>query len=127
MMEELGKRPPALAYPPPPLVRVPVKPADVYLEEGYRLEPVAVGLTYPAGLTFDDRGNVYIAEAGYSYGPGKTEGQGRILKLAPDGTMHEVAKDFPGPLTGVTWHRGALYAAAGGFPGKIVRVGLDGR
>lgn len=87
---------------------------------------MAVGLTYPAGLTFDDRGNVYIAEAGYSYGPGKTEGQGRILKLAPDGAMDEVAKDFPGPLTGVTWHGGALYAAAGGFPGKIVRVDLDG-
>ncbi|MGE5589152.1 MAG: PQQ-dependent sugar dehydrogenase [Bacillota bacterium] len=129
-MDEMQKRPLAVAAatasPPPPLVRVPVKPADVYLEDGYRLEAVAVGLTYPAGLSFDSQGNVYIAEAGYSYGPAGTEGLGRILRLAPDGVMHEVAKDVPGPLTGVTWHRGALYAASGGFPGKIVRVDPDG-
>lgn len=114
------------ASPPSPMVRVPVDPRDVFIEDGYRLEPVAVGLTYPTGLTFDDRGNLYVGEGGFSYGPAKAEGLGRILRLNRDGTMTEIASGLQGPMTGMTWHRGAFYVAEGGFPGRISRVKPDG-
>ena len=42
------------------------EPVDVALPEGYRIELVAEGLTFPTGVTFDDHGSVYVVEAGYS-------------------------------------------------------------
>jgi hypothetical protein len=43
-------------------------PAAVALPAGYRIEPVATGLTFPTGVTFDDQGRAYIVESGYAYG-----------------------------------------------------------
>lgn len=37
------------------------------LEEGYTIEPVVWNLTAPDSVTFDDQGNMYIAEAGYPF------------------------------------------------------------
>lgn len=107
--------------------RLPVRPGDISIEQGYQLSPVLAGLTYPTSVTFDDSGNVYVGEAGYSYGPAKAEGMGRILKIGKNGEVSEIARGFRGPLTGMTWHRGKFYVAEGAFPGSILRVGMDGR
>ncbi|HBX24362.1 MAG TPA: glucose dehydrogenase [Desulfotomaculum sp.] len=107
--------------------RVPVRPGDFYLQSGYRLEPVITGLTYPTSVTFDNAGNIYVGEAGYSYGPAKADGQGRILAVGPGGRAKEVARGFRGPMTSVKWHKGNFYVAEGAFPGRIYRVARDGR
>lgn len=55
---------------------------------GYSIEAVATGLTYPVDVTFDEKGNTYIAEAGgHTYGtkPARAP-EARILQLLPDGT-----------------------------------------
>lgn len=41
---------------------------DIGLPPGYRIEPVARGLTFPTGATFDDRDGLFVVESGYCYG-----------------------------------------------------------
>src|SRR6266536_512037 len=43
-------------------------PADVAMPAGYRIEPLATGLTYPTGIAFDERGRMFVVESGYCYG-----------------------------------------------------------
>src|SRR5687768_1437017 len=45
-----------------------INPEDVALTPGYKIEPVISGLTYPTAIAFDDSNNIYVIEAGYSYG-----------------------------------------------------------
>ncbi len=107
--------------------RLPILPGDIILEPGYRIDPVVVGLTYPTSVTFDDSGNVYVGEAGFSYGPAKADGMGRILQVGWQGQVREIARGFRGPMTSITWNRGFFHVAEGAFPGRILRVGRDGQ
>ncbi len=97
------------------------------LQAGYRIGLIKKGLTYPTSMTFDDQGYIYIGEAGYSYGPAKVEGGGKIKRIDPDGGVTTIASGFDGPLTGVTWHKGYFYAITGSYPGKVFRVDKSGR
>ncbi|WP_141617293.1 sorbosone dehydrogenase family protein [Myxococcus sp. AB036A] len=103
-----------------------VDPLDVAVPEGYRIEVVATGLTYPTGVAFDGEGTPYVTESGYSYG--EDFASGRLLRVEKDGRLTEVAKGEHQPWTGVTWHQGAFYVAQGGEQGggRIVRVTPDG-
>jgi hypothetical protein len=60
----------------------PIQAADIAVPAGYYIEPVATGLTFPAGVAFDDMGQVYVVEAGYSYG--EAWATPRLLRVAPD-------------------------------------------
>ena len=115
-----------LPSPPPAVTRIPVGRDDVVIEQGYCLEPVAIGLTFPTSLAFDEEGRLHVAEAGYSYGPARSAGEGRILRLGRDGEIGEVASGLRGPITGIACRGGSVYAAEGAFPGRIVRVDEDG-
>ena len=57
-----------------PLPQVPPPDAaEAKVPSGFKAEVVMSGLTYPTSVEFDNAGNLYIAEAGYSYGdPSKT-------------------------------------------------------
>ena len=100
-----------------------VNAADVALPEGYEIELVAVGLTFPTGVAFDDAGRVYVTEAGYSYG--EIFLTPRLLRI--DGlretTVIAAAADN-GPWNGVVYHDGAFYVAEGGQleGGRILRI-----
>lgn len=104
-----------------------VNPADVAVPEGYRVEVVATGLTYPTAVTFDGDGTPYVTESGYSYG--EDFAQSRLVRVEKDGRLTEVAKGDHPPWTGVAWHQGAFYVAEGGVQGggRIVRITPDGR
>lgn len=41
----------------------------VALAEGYAIEAVASGLTFPTGAAFDEQNRLHVVESGYSYGP----------------------------------------------------------
>src|SRR5215218_1184629 len=101
--------------------------ADIALPEGYSAEVVATGFTFPTGVAFDDRGGVYVLEAGYSYGEVWTTP--RLLKVNPGGTPTVVATGENAPWNGVVFHGGAFYIAAGGEKngGRILRVTPDGK
>jgi glucose/arabinose dehydrogenase len=104
----------------------PVDPGDVALMEGYDLEVVATGLTFPSGITFDDQGRVYLTEAGYSYGDYR--GTPRLLRVEPNGGTTVIAEGRNPPWNGVEYHDGAFYIAGGHLdPGLVLRVTPDGR
>lgn len=106
---------------PPPRGRR-IRPADVALPAGYRIEAVVEGLTFPTAVAFDDAGGVYVTEAGYSYGEVFTTA--RLLRVEPDGRTSVVATGDHPPWTGVDYHDGAFYVAQGGERGfgRIVRI-----
>ena len=57
---------------------------DIFdLPSGYTIQPVAWNLNLPTSVTFDDEGNMYIAESGYIYGEFKPTP--RILKTDKNG------------------------------------------
>lgn len=100
---------------------------DVALPEGYQLEVVAQGLTFPTGITFDEQGAPYVVEAGYSYGEEWTTP--RLLRIGSEGAIQQVVQGGNnGPWNGIAYHEGAFYIAEGGERegGKILQVTPDG-
>ncbi|MDT0691954.1 hypothetical protein RM549_19365, partial [Salegentibacter sp. F188] len=61
-----------------------IEPTDVLLPDGYKIEVVARNLTFPTAVTFDEAGNLYAIEAGYSYGEVFLEP--KLLQILPDGS-----------------------------------------
>ena len=104
-----------------------VRPGDIALPPGYAIDVVAVGLTFPTSVTFDDAGNVYVLESGYVYG--EVFGTARLLRLRGKAAPEVVASSDNGPWTGVTFHAGAFYVAEGGVRhgGRILRIDGQGK
>lgn len=101
---------------------------DIALPEGYQVEALATGLTYPTGLTLDEDGNVYVTEAGYCYGEIWTTP--RLLKIGSQGEITEIAHgEKNGPWTGVDYKNGFFYVSEGGhlWGGKILKISKDGK
>jgi glucose/arabinose dehydrogenase len=105
-----------------------LRPGDVALPAGYRIEVVATGLTFPTGVAFDERGTPHVVEAGYSYGEDFTVP--RLLRIEPGLQPKEIARGTRnGPWTGVTYANGVFYVAEGGQleGGRILRIDPSGR
>jgi glucose/arabinose dehydrogenase len=105
-----------------------INPADVALPHGYAIEAVATGLTFPTGIAFDGEGTPVVVESGYSYGELFTEP--RLLRLERDGSTRELARgENDGPWTGVAFHNGDFFVAAGNVrgDGRILRIQPDGQ
>jgi len=104
-----------------------VNAADIAVPSGYRIEPVATGLTFPTGVAFDDKGGVYVTESGYSYG--EVWDIPRLIRIERDGGTAVIAEgDNNGPWTGALFHRDAFYVAEGGAlrGGRILRITTQG-
>jgi glucose/arabinose dehydrogenase len=104
------------------------------LEDGYRLERVLGGLTFPTSMTFDEQGRVYVVDGGFAYGPTITPA--RILRLPADWQPGEngaadamdvaevvCGEGLLGPVTGVAFYEGRLYVA---HRGRVSVVGAGG-
>jgi glucose/arabinose dehydrogenase len=100
---------------------------DIAVSKGYKIEQVTSGLTFPTSSAFDDNGNLYVIEAGYSYG--EVWGEPKLLRVDSNGKTTEIAKGTRnGPWTGITWYKDAFYIAEGGEMegGRILKVTKDG-
>jgi glucose/arabinose dehydrogenase len=102
---------------------------QIDVPSGYRIEPLARGMTFPTAIAFSDEGAIFVAESGYSYGEVVT--QPRIVEIDPvrGSIKREIAHGTHGPWNGLAYHDGALYVSQGGaieLNGRIVRVNLDG-
>jgi glucose/arabinose dehydrogenase len=102
-----------------------INAADVALPAGYRIDPIATGLTFPTAAVFDDENRLYVVEAGYAYGEKILTP--RLVRLEADGRVTEIARGNNPPWTGASFHDGAFYISEGGTPGRILRVTLDGK
>ncbi len=83
------------------------------------LAPRLEELAYPTGIAVADDGTVFVTESGLT-ATGKP-GAGRVLRVLGDG-FEVVCGGLRAPVTGLTWHDGALYVSEGGDPGRISRV-----
>ncbi|WP_199613945.1 PQQ-dependent sugar dehydrogenase [Paenibacillus alkalitolerans] len=101
-----------------------ISSSDYWLQQGFELEPVISGLTFPTSLVFDENRELYVAESGYAYGPAYAKG--RVLRIDKHGTTHVFASDFEGPLTGMSWYRNHLYLIEGSHDGKIYKIDRNG-
>ena len=100
---------------------------DIALPIGFIIEPVATGLTFPTGITFDETGEIYVIESGYSYG--ETWTVPRLLKIGSSNKTTVVATGGKnGPWNGVTFHNGSFFVSEGGAMegGKILKIDKDG-
>lgn len=105
-----------------------VNAEDIALPKGYTIEAVASGLTFPTGITFDDQGQAFIVESGYSYGESWTEP--RLLKVEASGKTSVIATgEKNGPWNGVTYEDGFFYVSEGGVlnGGKILKISVEGK
>ncbi|MDP9370629.1 MAG: PQQ-dependent sugar dehydrogenase [Chloroflexota bacterium] len=104
-----------LALPFPALVRPALaQPDDLVIElpEGYQIEKVVDGLTYPTALTWDDEGQMYVAEAGGAFLD--LDAPARILSVDVDnGEAEELVNltdaGIAASVPGLFWHDGAFY------------------
>ncbi len=100
---------------------------DIILPDGYQSEAIATGLNFPTALTFDDKGNAYVIEAGYSYG--EDFNTPKLLRIS-DGKTETIAEgEQNGPWTGIEYHEGNFYIAEGGQRngGRILKVSPTGK
>jgi glucose/arabinose dehydrogenase len=104
-----------------------IRPADIALPSGYRIEAIATGLTFPTSVIVDDGGIPYVVEAGYSYGEAWTTP--RLLRVEAGGRTTAIASGGRnGPWTGGSFGNGAFFIAEGGEleGGRILRIARDG-
>jgi hypothetical protein len=105
-----------------------INTADIALAPGYKIEPILSGLTFPTAVSFDNEGNLYVIEAGYSYG--EVWGEPKLLRVENGGATRVIATgDRNGPWSGITWYNGSFYIAEGGemTGGKILKVETNGK
>ena len=76
-----------------------LKPEDILLPTGYKIEVFDEKLTTPINITFTGQGEMLIADAGI------TTGGGKVLILTSTGTR-VIAEGFKPPLTGITFYKG---------------------
>jgi len=109
-------------------VNRPVRTPDIQLPEGYAIEMVASGLNFPTSVAFDDKGQAYVIEAGYSYGEIYTVP--KLLKLDANGKVTEIAHGGKnGPWTALDYYNGNFYVSEGGTleGGRILKITPDGQ
>ncbi len=102
----------------------------IRLPEGFEIEKVVEGLTFPTSVAWDDQGRMYVAEAGGTFLA--EEGVSPwILRVEEGGRTAKVVnlegKIYPA-ISGMTWHNGAFYITHREMElwGAVSRVTLAG-
>ncbi|MDQ3653721.1 MAG: PQQ-dependent sugar dehydrogenase [Chloroflexota bacterium] len=122
----VGRFAPALAQDATPEAGFPV----IELPEDYQIEKVVDGLTFPTGMTWDDQGQMYVAEAGGAFLD--LGAPSRILRIE-NGQATEVVNltqtvGTIASVVGLYWHNGAFFTHrdADDRTGAASRVTPDG-
>lgn len=91
----------------------PIRPADIQVPSGFRIEAVARDLAAPTMVAFDDQGRMLVAESGYRGG-----GNSKVSRIEADGRktvlVDDAAFGAEKPLTSVAFHEGRIYVAHAG-------------
>ena len=101
-----------------------IDPGDVVVPDGYEVEVVMAGLSFPTGMGFAPDGTLFVLEGGSTW-PTRPYMPARILRLAPDGVVTEVGEEPLGGPRGVAVHGDGLFVSdKGGYHSRIVRHDL---
>ncbi len=102
----------------------------VLLPQGFRIEKVVGGLTYPTGIAWDEQGQMYVLEAGGQFV--EEPPPARLLRVA-GGQATEVvnltAKGVIASAVGLAYQNGAFFFThrAADRTGAVSRATLDGQ
>ncbi len=109
----------------PTAARRVVDAGDVVAPEGYTVEPVLVGLSFPCGMGFADDGTLFILEGGSTW-PTRPYMPARVLRLDPAGRLDVIDEEVEGGPRGVSYRDGAIYVSVkGGYHTHIDRYDLQ--
>jgi glucose/arabinose dehydrogenase len=105
-------------------------PGVLVLPEGFQIEKVVEGLTYPTSITWDDQGQMFVAEAGGQFL--EEPPPSRILRVE-NGEATEFVNLFEqgmtDPIGGMTWYDGMFFIThrnADDRSGAVSRVSPEG-
>jgi glucose/arabinose dehydrogenase len=91
----------------------PVRPADIDVPSGFKIEAAVRDLAAPTMVAFDDQGRMLIAESGYRGG-----GNAKVTRIERDGSrtvlVDDAAFGTEKPLTAVAFNDGKVYVAHAG-------------
>jgi hypothetical protein len=112
----------------PTSIRPVVDAADVVAPEGYEVEPIMVGLSFPTAIEPAPDGSLFVCEGGSTW-PTRPVGPTRILRMDPSGDVEVIADEVPeGGPRGLAWHEGFLYVSVkGGYRTRFLRYDLKTR
>lgn len=114
----------ALRHLPTP-VRPVVDAADVIVPEGYTVEALVAGLSFPTAMCFDEDGALYFAEGGSTW-PTRPYMPPRVWRLDGSGVPQLIAEEELGGPRGLAVRDGCLYISLkGGYYMRIVRHNLS--
>ena len=98
-----------------------VDPSDVVVPNGYRVEVLVAGLSFPTGMGFAEDGTLFILEGG-SVWPTRPYLPARVLRLHPDGTLDVFTEEQIAGPRGVVARDGFVYVSSkGGYHSRITR------
>lgn len=109
----------------PTAVRPLIDPDDIDTPDGYEVEPILVGLSFPCGMGFADDGTLFLLEGGSTW-PTRPYMPARILRLhLESGQLEELAVEVLGGPRGVAYRDGAIYVTVkGGYHAHVDRYDL---
>ncbi len=112
----------------PTSARPVVDAADVQVPEGYEVEPVLVGLSFPCGMGFADDGSLFLLEGGSTW-PTRPYMPARVLRFDTDsGRVEEIGVEVLGGPRGVVYRDGSIYVTVkGGYHAHVDRYDLKTR
>jgi glucose/arabinose dehydrogenase len=104
----------------------------IELPAGFKVQKIASGLHLPTSVTWDDKGNMYVVEAGGGLFPEKLAPM-RIVWINPGGRKTVVAdlgqQGIEPSIVGLVWHEGYFYFThrAEDLTGAVSRVRPGGQ
>src|SRR5687767_9884508 len=100
----------------------PLRPADIDVPDGFRVEVAVEGLAAPTMVAFDDQGRMLIAESAYGGG-----GEPKVTRMELDGQKTVLAQGSAFgnelPVTAVSFHDGQVYVVHAGTVSIIEESG----
>lgn len=108
----------------PTTARPRVDAGDVAVPDGYAVEAVMAGLSFPCAMCVADDGTVFVAEGGSTW-PTRPYMPPRILRMTPDGAVDHVYTELLGGPRGLSYRDNKLYVSIkGGYHARVLEYDL---
>jgi hypothetical protein len=101
----------------------PVNPDAIVAPQGYRVEALVTGLTFPSAISFGPGGELYLAESGGV--ASSVVAVPRVLRIDPDRSVNEIGR-LENPIVGLVYRNGELLIGEDGPSPRILRVTAEG-
>ena len=101
----------------------PVNPDAIVAPQGYRVEALITGLSFPSAISFGPGGEIYLAEGGGV--AGSLVAMPRVLRVDPDRSVTEIGR-LDNPIVGLIYRSGELLIGEDGPAPRILRVTAEG-